>query len=267
MKLSRKDGGVDISFPFSLEGTTFNRVIHCAGKAHSYPRTQEEINQFYHVNTLGTQNLLNALDANKLQSFIFVSTVAVYGDFGNDIRESSPLSGNSPYAKSKIRAESLVRKWGLEKGVATTIFRIPLLIGKNAPGNLGKMTRAIHSSTYFTIAGGKARKSMVLLPDVVNLVWRESLPDGVFNIASDEKPSFKEMELSIAQALNLKTNPSLPLNVGRFLGLFGDLLKSFPVNSETIRKMTEDFTVDNTLAKERLNWKPSMITTEISKIL
>ena len=68
----------DIAKSFRIN-EDFDIVVHAAGKAHSVPKTQKEENDFYTVNTIGTHNLLNALQNNIPRYFIFISTVAVYG--------------------------------------------------------------------------------------------------------------------------------------------------------------------------------------------
>ena len=87
-------------------------VIHLAGKAHIVPRTNEEIKTFYDVNYQGTVNLCKSLELVGIpKSFIFVSTVAVYGcEEGENIDETHPLNGTTPYAKSKIMAEKFLQK-------------------------------------------------------------------------------------------------------------------------------------------------------------
>ncbi|WP_449401109.1 NAD-dependent epimerase/dehydratase family protein [Chryseobacterium wanjuense] len=64
------------------------------------------------MNFEGTKNLCRALENNLPDIFIFISTVAVYGkDFGEDIDENTSLSGNTPYAKSKLMAERFLQDW------------------------------------------------------------------------------------------------------------------------------------------------------------
>jgi dTDP-4-dehydrorhamnose reductase len=44
------------------------------------------------------------------KSFIFISTIAVYGcETGEEITKEHPLNGDSPYALSKIQAEQFKR--------------------------------------------------------------------------------------------------------------------------------------------------------------
>lgn len=51
------------------------------------------------------------------KTLVFISTVTVYGcDFGDLITEDHPLDGDTPYAKSKIMAETYLNEW-CEKNV------------------------------------------------------------------------------------------------------------------------------------------------------
>ena len=120
----------------------FNIVIHSAGKAHIVPKCDKENSEFFEINVQGTQNLLKGIELNKVlpKSFIFISTVAVYGvDQGENINENTPLLANDSYGKSKIQAEKLVLEWCQKNNVICTILRLPLLVGDNPPGNLGAM--------------------------------------------------------------------------------------------------------------------------------
>ena len=45
-----------------------------------------------------------------------------------------------------------------------------MIVGPNPPGNLGAMINGIRSGRYFSIAGSKARKSVLMVQDIANLV-------------------------------------------------------------------------------------------------
>lgn len=118
----------------------YDMVVHNAGKAHFVPQNEAEGKVFYGVNVGGTEKLLDAILSlkNKPKCIVFVSTVAVYGlELGENIDETAPLLGNSPYAKSKIMAEEMIQTWCASNGVNCVILRLPLVVGENAPGNLG----------------------------------------------------------------------------------------------------------------------------------
>jgi nucleoside-diphosphate-sugar epimerase len=234
-------------------------VIHCAGKAHSLPKTPEEEADFFAVNLRGTENLLKAVSTlkNPPDQFVFISSVAVYGrEFGEMIPESHPLNGTSPYAKSKIEAEKLIQEWGSFSGVPVLILRLPLLVGKNPPGNLGKMISGITKGKYASIAKGKARKSMVAASDVAKLIVSVTRVEGIYNLTDGVHPTFAEVEAKICQKLNLNIKIHIPLVIAKSLGKIGDWIPFFPVNSPIVNKMVSDLTFDDSLARRKLNWQP-----------
>ena len=106
---NNNDYKYDITNAIQDFGERFDVVIHNAGKAHSIPQNLSEIDSFYKVNYHGTVNLLKALENHPPNSFIFISTVAVYGlSEGTNITEESTLLAADPYRKSKILAENAV---------------------------------------------------------------------------------------------------------------------------------------------------------------
>ena len=170
----------------------YDIVLHAAGKAHVIPKTEEEIKLFYDINYEGTKKLCNALEKIGVpKSFIFMSTVAVYGcDIGESITEEHSLDGETPYAKSKIMAEEFLQDWCAKNNVILTILRPSLIAGKNPPGNLGAMIKGISSGKYLSIAGGVSHKSVMMACDLANVIPLCEDKGGVFNICDDSYPSF-----------------------------------------------------------------------------
>jgi nucleoside-diphosphate-sugar epimerase len=239
----------------------FDMVIHAAGKAHSIPKSIEDSNKFFNVNVEGTKNLLKSLDANKPKQLVFISSVSVYGlDEGTLINENSPLLGSTPYAKSKIQAEDFVIKWGNLNDVNITIFRLPLIVGINPPGNLGKMIKAIRKGRYFKIGDGTSRKSMILADNLgIFLNTIDLNTTGVFNITDGYHPSFAEMEGLICNQLNKPKPIKIPFFVAKILGAIGDFIPFFPINSNTIRKIVNELTFDDSKARIEINWKSASV--------
>lgn len=240
----------------------FERVIHVAGKAHVYPKTEAEKQEFFTVNEQGTIHLCQALEKSGTlpKQFVFISTVAVYGrEFGMGIQEGEPLRGDSPYALSKIRAEAYLQAWGKEHGVKILILRLPLIAGPHPPGNLGKMMQAIPNGKYLSIGGGKARKSMVLASDVAELIVNANEEEGIYNLTDGIHPSFRELEKVICRHYQVGLPKVLPLVAAKVLGKVGDFLPFSPVNSSTIDKMTLDLTFDDSKARRELGWKPRRV--------
>lgn len=237
----------------------YNIVLHAAGKAHVVPKTDAEVKLFYDINFEGTKKVCSALEKSGVpKSFIFISTVAVYGcDFGEDINEEHPLDGDSPYAKSKIMAEEYLKDWCKNHNVILTILRPSLLAGKNAPGNLGAMVKGIKSGRYLSIAGGKARKSVLMVQDIANLLPLVANKGGIYNVCDDSQPTFCELEILISRQLRKKTPLSIPMWMAKSLAIVGNLLgPKAPINSLKLKKITQSLTFSNEKAKTALDWKP-----------
>ena len=237
-------------------------VIHAAGKAHIVPKTQAERLDFGKVNVQGTSNLLRGLENNSsLKKIVFISSVAVYGLFeGKNISEDAPLLASDAYGKSKIAAEKLILNWCVAHKIQYYILRLPLIAGKNAPGNLGAMVNGIKKGKYLSIGKGAAVKSIVLACDVAQFIKSIQGESGIYNLSDGYNPSFNELENKIAKFYNKKNPVSLPITVVKLLGIAGDIIGAkFPINSNKIKKITSDLTFDDSKAKVTLNWNPNEV--------
>lgn len=237
----------------------YDIVLHAAGKAHTVPRTEEEKKVFFDVNYQGTVNLCKALEQIQLpKAFIFISTVAVYGlEIGENIMEDYPLNGNSPYALSKIQAEQYLTEWCENNNVVLSIIRPSLIAGPNPPGNLGAMINGINTGKYLSIAGGKARKSVLMVQDIARLLPMLAEKGGVYNVCDDTQPTFSELELLISKQLGKKKPLSIPYWLAKSMAVVGDIMgEKAPVNSLKLSKITKSLTFSNEKAKRELNWTP-----------
>ena len=236
----------------------YDIVLHACGKAHVVPKTEAEKQAFYDVNYIGTIHLCDALEkVGAPKALIFISTMSVYGDVaGNNSTEETSLRGDSPYADSKIKAEQYLTEWCNKHGVTLGILRPSLLAGTGAPGNLGAMVNGIKSGKYLSIAGGKAKKSILMAEDIANLVPLVAEKGGVYNVCDDYNPSFGELEASIAKQLGKRKPISIPYWMAKCLALIGDVFSSFPINSARLEKIVTSDTWSNEKAKRELGWQP-----------
>ena len=240
----------------------YDIVLHAAGKAHSVPRTAAEKLVFFDVNLQGTKNLCTALERRGVpRAFIFISTVAVYGcAYGENITEDHPLNGDTPYAMSKRLAEEYLQKWCYEHNVILGIIRPSLITGPNPPGNLGAMIHGIRSGKYLSIAGGRARKSVLMVQDIAKLVPLLAEKGGIYNVCDSHHPTFRELETTICRQLDKKLPLSIPYWVAKCMALAGDCLgRKAPINSLKLDKITKSLTFSNEKAIRELGWKPTNV--------
>ena len=236
----------------------YDIVLHACGKAHVVPKTEAEKQAFYDVNYTGTIHLCDALEkVGAPKALIFISTMSVYGDVaGNNSTEETPLRGDSPYADSKIKAEDFLTRWCKMNHVTLGILRPSLLAGVGAPGNLGAMVNGIKTGKYLSIAGGKARKSILMAEDIANLVPLVAEKGGIYNVCDDYNPSFGELEASIAKQLGKRKPISIPYWMAKCLAWVGDVFSFFPINSARLNKIVTSDTWSNEKAKRELDWQP-----------
>ena len=237
----------------------YDIVFHAAGKAHSVPKNEVEKQSFFNVNLQGTRNLCKALENSGVpKAFIFISTVAVYGcDYGENITEEHPLNGMTPYALSKIQAEKYLQEWCKKHHVTLGIIRPSLIAGPNPPGNLGAMINGIRHSKYFSIAGGKARKSVLMVQDIANLIPLLVEKGGAYNVCDTYQPTFRELESVICRQLGKSMPLSISYWLAKSMAVIGDCLGSkAPINSLKLNKITKSLTFSNEKAIRELGWKP-----------
>lgn len=259
----------------TLKDVEYTKIVHISGKAHSIPKSKEELKVFYSVNLDGTSYLLESLNRlkNKPQIFIFISTVAVYGIHkGLNISEEYEAKPTTPYGDSKLKAEQIILDWCNKNSCKLVILRLPLVVGENPPGNLGNMKFAIARGTYPRIRNNRARKSAVLANDVATLVERLKEQHGTYNLTDGVHPSFEDIENAIQIRLNTEIRISIPLLGVKILATIGDILqktinKEMPISSNRLEKITSNLTFDDTKARDQLGWKPNPVLPFIEKHL
>ncbi|MBO3699069.1 NAD(P)-dependent oxidoreductase [Roseivirga sp. E12] len=247
--------------------SSYDIVIHCAGKAHSVPKNKNQADEFFKVNYQGTLNLLEGIEQSESlpKSFILISSVAVYGrEMGLLLDENTSLNASDPYGQSKKMAEDAVQEWGKSHNVKIGILRLPLIAGPNPPGNLGKMIKALRGRYFFHIGAGDARRSMVPSADIAGILPKLSETGGIFNLTDGYHPSFVELTSVISKKFNITEPYHIPISVAEILAKVGDILyillkKHAPFNSSALIKMTNSLTFSDEKARRILTWSPQKV--------
>ncbi len=245
----------DLSIDNILFKDLFDVVIHCAGITKS-----ESKYDFYNVNVVGTQRLLDGFSLNLLPAkLVFISSVSIYGIL-EDENLTSESNSNDLYAKSKLESEKIIQEWCNKRNVICTILRLPLVVGNNPPGNLGAMIKGIKNRYYFNIGGGMAKKSMVLADDVAKVIIDAAKIGGIYNLTDGYHPTFSELSAHISKQLGKNKPKNMPMWLACIIARFGDLIGSkAPLNTNKLKKITSDLTFDDSKAKEAFGWNPTPV--------
>lgn len=113
-------------------------VMHFA--AATYVGESVENPDYHYANNInGTRSLLNAMRAADVEKMLFSSTCATYGMTDSPtMNESTPQEPFSPYARTKLAVEWMIRDYAHAYGLGFTILRYFNASGADADGRFGE---------------------------------------------------------------------------------------------------------------------------------
>ncbi|BAQ64653.1 NAD-dependent epimerase/dehydratase family protein [Geminocystis sp. NIES-3709] len=241
-------------------------VIHLAARAHILKDTAENPEaEFDKINNHGTINLVRQCVETGVKHLIFLSSIGAVTTLSDTvINESSPCNPDTPYGKSKLKAEQGIEEVCQNSGMTWTILRPTLVYGANNPGNMERLLALTAKGLPLPLGAIQNSRSLVyvgnLVDAIVTCIDHPQAKNQTFIISDGEDLSTPELIRRIGKAMGkspllLPFPPSL-LKLGTKMigkGDVGDrLLGSLQVDSSKIRKM--------------LNWKPPYTVDEGLKI-
>lgn len=233
-----------------------NSIIHLAGKAHALEKVSDPI-PYYEINFELTKKLFDAFLISEAEKFIYVSSVKAAADQVNEVlRESDLPNPHTHYGKSKLMAEEYIRNQSLPDGKSFYILRPCMIHGPGNKGNLNLLYKLISKGIPYPLAAFENKRSFLSIENLCfvirELLLRDDIPSGVYNIADNEVLSTNELIRLIAKAegrksLLWKINPGLIKSLAKL----GDVLK-LPLTTERLGKLTENYIVSNDKIKYAL---------------
>lgn len=128
----------DLLYKESLQevAKNVNIVYHLAGIVHS-----KKSSDYYKINTNGTQNLVEVFLSEKIERFVYLSSIAAVGpnrEHGILLNEQSPCRPIDPYGRSKLGAEKLLMNFFKKYGFPIVIIRPPTVYGPSGRSQIIK---------------------------------------------------------------------------------------------------------------------------------
>lgn len=224
-------------------------IVHLAGKAHAIKQVSDP-NQYYKINYELTKNLFDAFLKSEANKFIFISSVKATADQVKDVlMESDFPNPQTHYGKSKLMAEKYIQNQPLPVGKSFYILRPCMIHGPNNKGNLNLLYKIISKGLPWPLGVFKNNRSFLSVENfcfiIKELIDREDIPSGVYNVADDNGLSTNELIHLISNSLN-KTPKiwNIPSKIILEIAKIGDFLR-LPINSERLNKLTENYLVSN----------------------
>jgi nucleoside-diphosphate-sugar epimerase len=239
--------------------------IHLAGKAHDLKKVSNP-EDYYTVNTELTKIIFDKFLKSDAKTFIFLSTVkAVANQVDDELTEEAFPNPITYYGKSKLLAEQYILSKEISVGKRVYILRPCMIHGPGNKGNLNQLYNMVSKGLPWPLGSFENSRSYLSIENlcfiIKELIEREDIPSGVYNLADDVPLSTNEVISMIAESKSKKANIwKLSKSFIKALARVGDFLK-LPLNSERLQKLTERYLVSNAKIKEALG-KPLPVSSK-----
>lgn len=245
-------------------------VVHLAAMLHISNPAPDLVAEYRRVNVEGTRSVLGAAAAIGARRFVYVSTIAVYGnDHGELLTEESEPRPSTAYATTKLEGERLVlsASVGLDQIPIGVVLRLAAVYGTRVKGNYRRLLRSIQRRRFLPIGSGHNRRTLVHERDVARaalLAATHPLAAGrLFNVSDGSIHTVAEIVAAISTALGRKPSriaiPLLLVKIGAavvdgVLRIGGRRALFVPA----IEKYTEEVVVSSDAIQRDLGFVPEM---------
>ena len=207
---------------FKVNETPGKKIfIHCAGLVHS---KLSDYDNFYDANVKLSKELGTVALKNNFSKFIYISTIGVFGTSKNEV---SVLSKNDPhdaYTQSKNDAEDELKKIFKNSSCKLIIVRPPLIIGKNAPGNIKLIEKLLNAFPITPFGMVNNSKSIIKIETLCETLANfDNLQDNLI-MPSEKLPLSTSEIFDLVAKYNNKKFYHLPIPI-KIINLLLTLLK------------------------------------------
>lgn len=196
-----------------FEQHQFNYVYHLA--AYAAEGLSHFIRRFnYQNNLIGSVNLINASVKYKVETFVFTSSIAVYGALKPPMQESDFPHPEDPYGVAKYAVEQDLKTAHEMFGLNYVIFRPHNVYGEYQ--NLGDryrnvvgifMNQLMQGKELTVFGDGLQTRAFSYIgdvaPHIANCVNIPAAINEVFNIGADKEYTVKELAETVQRVMGL----------------------------------------------------------------
>jgi nucleoside-diphosphate-sugar epimerase len=239
--------------PFSINE---NIVIHLAGKAHDLKNTSNP-DDYYQVNTELTKKIFDAFLDSNAKVFITLSSVkAVADELQGELTEDRIPNAITHYGKSKLLAEQYILSKQIPEGKRVYILRPCMIHGPENKGNLNLLYKFVSKGYPWPLGSFENSRSYLSIDNlcfiIKELIDREEIPSGVYNVADDKALSTNDVISIMAESHNSKPKIwKISQSLIQLLAKIGDFFR-LPLTTERLQKLTESYLVSNQKIKNAI---------------
>jgi nucleoside-diphosphate-sugar epimerase len=224
-------------------------VLHLAGKAHDIKNILNS-QEYYNTNTDFTKIIYDNFLLSNAKIFIVLSSVKAVADkLDNILTEQCIPKPLTHYGKSKLLAEQYILSKEIPEGKRVFILRPCMIHGPGNKGNLNLLYSFTSNGIPWPLGAFENKRSFCSIDNLMfiikELIDRDDIPSGVYNIADDESLSTNELISILAEAQNRKAKIwKISKTLIQTLAKLGDILR-LPLTTERQQKLIESYEVSN----------------------
>ena len=236
-------------------------IIHLAGRAHIVAdNSTKPLNEYRKINRDATMALARIAANSGVKRFVFLSSIGVNGNQNNKpFTERDKPNPEEDYAISKYEAEQGLLVLSRDVDMDVVIIRPPLVYGPNAPGNFNTLLRWVLKGVPLPFGLIKNRRSFIALDNLTDFIIHclnyKDTPlacNQVFLVSDGEDVSTSQFLRKVSKAVRSKTI-LLPIPVSTLQFILRVIGKG-----NIAERLFDSLQVDNSKAKELLNWQPTI---------
>ena len=244
----------------------FDAIIHLAGKAHD-TKNQSAAQVYFDINTGLTQKIFDSFLESSAKKFIFFSSVKAVADsvVGDMLTEDVIPTPVGPYGESKIAAEEYILsklrsehgelKVAMQRDKQVYILRPCMIHGPGNKGNLNLLYNVVKKGIPWPLGDFENKRSFTSIDNlcyVVEGLLTKDVASGIYHMGDDEALSTNELIALMCEVMG-KEPHIWKMNRKMMEGCAGlGTLLHLPLNTERLRKLTENYVVSNEKIKSAL---------------
>jgi nucleoside-diphosphate-sugar epimerase len=240
-------------------------LIHLAGKSHDLKNISNPL-EYYQINTELTKKLYDAFLVSNAKVFITLSSIKAIADkVQQELTEECIANPITHYGKSKLLAEKYILSKKIPFGKRVYILRPCMIHGPGNKGNLNLLYNLVSKGIPWPLGAFENKRSFCSIDNLLfiikELIERQDIPSGIYNIADDVPLSTNQLISILAESQNRQPKIwNISKKLIQFVAKIGKVLK-LPLNEERLQKLTDSYIVSNQKIKSAIG-KPLPVSSK-----
>jgi nucleoside-diphosphate-sugar epimerase len=215
------------------------------------------LEEFRHINVEGTITLANAAINAGVKSFVNLSSALVYGiDYAKNITEEGKLfTGDNPYCKTKIEAETQVLQLNNPPNFGVINIRPGDVYGPGSSSWVVRPLELMESHKFVLVNNGRGVMNHIYVDNLIDGIWlaiEQETYGETFNLTDGYETSWKDYYHRLADIAGMPK----PISMPAFLAKAGAKLQN--LSPEMIDIVTRPHAYSIAKARHVLGYEPKI---------